>query len=76
MYEFSIGAFIVGVILLVPAFLAIKFQNKLADIIGWSYSKTQIAAFILLGFAFLMMLNIPGWLLSLLAQNLFGGMSM
>jgi hypothetical protein len=71
MYEFSIGSFVVGLILAALSLLFVKNSHKIADMFGGSYSRYQIYAFVALGISVLIMFNIQDLIAKALASTFF-----
>lgn len=73
-YSFSIGAVVIGIIIIALGALIVKYYNKLADNTGvGNYSRWRIVGFVAIGIGFLTMLNVPAYLLSLLVSVIMSG---
>lgn len=71
MYEFSFISFLIGAVLIIPSILFVRYYSKVSDFLGAPMSKTQIASFICVGIAFLVMFNIPAFIGNWLVQAFF-----
>jgi hypothetical protein len=73
-YSFSIVAFIIGFVLLVPSVLFVRYSSKVADTFGGSYGRYQIYSYVAVGVSILIMFNIHALIGGFLIENLFGGL--
>jgi hypothetical protein len=72
-YEFSIGSFLIGLIILAGGVAFVRWHQVIADNLGSgvvSYDRFKLWAFITCGVGFIIMLNLHiillGWLVSML----------
>ncbi len=75
MYEFSIGSFFFGIVLLIVGALVVVFHQKLADNLGSgvsSYDRFKPWGLIICGIAVILMTSLHSILLNWLASSLFG----
>jgi hypothetical protein len=73
-YEFSIGSFFVGLLILAAGVAFVKWYQPIADNLGSgvaSYDRFKLAAFITCGLGFVVMLNLHTMLLTWLFSSLF-----
>lgn len=74
-YEFSVGAFFIGIIVLGIGIAFVKWHQKVADSFGSgvvSYDRYKLYALITCGFGLLLLLNLPAFILELVLGNIFG----
>ena len=77
-YEFSIGWFVVGFLVVVTGGLFMKYHQFIADNLGGgvgSYDKYKLAALITIGVGLLAMLNLHTLILGLVLGGLFSGVA-
>ena len=75
MYEFSIGSFFFGIVLLIVGALVVVFHQKLADNLGSgvsSYDRFKLWGLIICGIAVILITSLHSILLNWLASSLFG----
>jgi hypothetical protein len=73
-YEFSVGSFFVGLVILALGVLFVRFYQKIADNFGGgvvSYERYKLWAFIACGLGVIVMLNLHAMLLSWFFGMLF-----
>ena len=74
-YEFSIGWFFIGLVILAAGIAFVKWHQALADNLGsgvGSYEKYKLWAFITCGLGFLVMLNLHTFILTWISSLIFG----
>ncbi len=74
MYEFSIGWFFIGLIILAAGITFVKYYQWVADNFGGgvgSYERYRLAAFITCGVGFIVMINLHILILTTLVQAIF-----
>ncbi|MGK2896812.1 MAG: hypothetical protein ACSLEY_04430 [Candidatus Saccharimonadales bacterium] len=75
-YEFSVGSFFIGILIVIAGVLFIRFHQWIADNFGGgvsSYDSYKLYAFLTCGLGFLVMLNLHVMILTWLFSSLFGG---
>lgn len=73
-YEFSIGWFFIGIVIVIVATIALRFHQQIADNLGSGvsdYERYRMWALIALGMGFVVMLNLHGLILKTLLGNVF-----
>ena len=73
-YEFSVGSFFFGLIILIAGVVFVKWHQKIADNLGSgisSYDRYKLWAFITCGLGFIIMLNLHMVILSWFFNMLF-----
>ena len=74
MYEFSIGSFFVGLIILAVGVVFLRFHQWVANNFGGgvgSYERYKLWALIICGVGLIVMVNLHAVLLNGLAENIF-----
>ena len=75
-YEFSIGAFFGGILILLAGAAFLRWHQKIADNLGSgvsSYDKYKLWALICCGVGFIVMLNLHIFILGNLLKSVFPG---
>jgi len=73
-YEFSIGSFFIGLIIVIISILFLRFHQVIADNLGMgvsSYDRYKLYGFIACGLGFLVTLNLHWFILGNLLQAIF-----
>ena len=73
MYEFDLGAFLFGLIILTAGTVMVLFHQKIADIMSYgvsSYGKFRLWGLILIGVGLLIALNLHNFILRAIVGNL------
>ncbi|MCL1929871.1 hypothetical protein FWF93_01930 [Candidatus Saccharibacteria bacterium] len=73
MYSWSWGAFAIGFVLLILSVIFMRYATKVADMFGGAYSKYQLYSYIAAGASLFIMFNLHSFIISFLANNIFGG---
>ena len=74
MYEFSIGWFVIGVVILTAGIMFVKYYQWVADNFGGgvgSYERYRLVAFITCAVGFITMTNLHTLILTALVQAIF-----
>ncbi len=73
-YELSSGALFLGLLIIAVGVVFVRFYQWVADNFGSgvsSYERYKLYAILTCVFGLLMMINVPGYLLGLVAQAIF-----
>ena len=74
MYEFSIGWFFIGLIILAAGIVFVRYYQPVADSLGSgvsSYDRFRLVAFITCGLGLIVMINLHTLILTALVQAIF-----
>lgn len=73
-YEFSFTAVIIGLIIVALGALMVRYYNKLSDTIPiGNYTRWRLAGFITIGIGFLVITNLPSFILAKIVEAIISG---